>query len=209
MTTLLCFGDSNTHGTAPMHSIDDRRRFGPDTRWPVRAAEKLDWTLIEEGLPGRTAAFPDPVMGAHMDGTEGLKIALESHIPIDWLTIMLGTNDAKARFGASPERILGGIACLLDIAQDSERQARHGGFRILLIAPPPVIEVGAIRDQFWGARARGLELGPMIGALAAARGCAFLDSGKVIEASPVDGVHFEAEAHLALGAAVAEVLAAA
>jgi hypothetical protein len=34
----------------------------------------------------------------------------------------------------------------------------------------------------------------------------FLDAGSVIEVSPVDGIHFEATAHLGLGAAVAEAV---
>ena len=42
-------------------------------------------------------------------------------------------------------------------------------------------------------------------ALAEARGAAFLDAGAVIEVSPQDGIHFEAESHRRLGTAVAEV----
>jgi lysophospholipase L1-like esterase len=148
--TLLCFGDSNTHGTPPIVTRGEAyRRFGADTRWPRVVASLLpDWEIAEEGLPGRTAQFPDPVMGAHMDGREGLKIALQSHGPIDALIIMLGTNDTKTRFGASPEKITAGIAGLLDIAMSLEMQARHGDFHILLICPPPVLEQGPIR-LYW------------------------------------------------------------
>jgi lysophospholipase L1-like esterase len=44
-------------------------------------------------------------MGAHMDGREGLRIALQSHGPLDAMTLMLGTNDVKTRFGATPEMV--------------------------------------------------------------------------------------------------------
>jgi lysophospholipase L1-like esterase len=164
------------------------------------------WETVEEGLPGRTAQFPDPVMGAHMDGRDGLKIALQSHGPIDALTIMLGTNDTKTRFGATPERIVAGIAGLLDIAMSLEMQQRHGGFRILVICPPPVLEQGPISSEFVGAREVSLKLPRLYAALAEARGVGFLDAGSVIEVSPVDGIHFEAEAHRRLGAAVAEAI---
>ncbi|MFL4994932.1 MAG: SGNH/GDSL hydrolase family protein [Microvirga sp.] len=206
--TLLCFGDSNTHGTPPIVTRGEAyRRFGADTRWPRVVASLLpDWEIAEEGLPGRTAQFPDPVMGAHMDGREGLKIALQSHGPIDALIIMLGTNDTKTRFGASPEKITAGIAGLLDIAMSLEMQARHGDFHILLICPPPVLEQGPIRSDFTGAREVSLRLPELYAALAKARGVEFLDAGKVIEVSPVDGIHFEATAHLGLGAAVAEAV---
>lgn len=206
MTVLMTFGDSNTHGTPPIVDLGAYRRFDASTRWPVLAARALGWDLVEEGLPGRTAQFADPVMGAHMNGQDGLKIALQSHGPIDVLTIMLGTNDVKARFGASPELVTGGLASLLDIAQAPEMQTRHGGFRILVICPPPVLEQGPIADQFYGARARSLALPPLYAALARARGCGFLDAGEVIEVSPQDGVHFEPEAHAALAEAVAGAL---
>ena len=208
MTVLMTYGDSNTHGTPPIVDLGAYRRFDAATRWPVLAARALGWDLVEEGLPGRTAQFADPVMGAHMNGQDGLKIALQSHGPIDVLTIMLGTNDVKARFGASPELVTGGLASLLDIAQSPEMQTRHGGFRILVICPPPVLEQGPIADQFYGARARSLALPPLYAALARARGCGFLDAGEVIEVSPQDGVHFEPEAHGVLADAVAKALQA-
>ncbi len=207
MTLVLCFGDSNTHGTPPMQTEGEYRRFGAEVRWPTRMARGLGWDLVEEGLPGRTAQWGDAVMGPIMNGIDGLKIALQSHGPIDWLVIMLGTNDAKARFGASPELITGGIAALLDIAQSPEMQARHGGFRVLLVCPPPVMEgVGPIANQFYGAHQRGLELPGHYRALAASRGVHFLDAGQVMQVSPQDGVHFDAENHALLAIAVATAL---
>ena len=119
---------------------------------------------------------------------------------------MLGTNDTKTRFGATPERIAAGIAGLLDIAMSLEMQERHGGFRILVICPPPVLEQGPIRSEFTGAREMSLKLPGLYATLAAARGAEFLDAGAVIEVSSVDGIHFEAEAHRSLGAAVAEAV---
>jgi len=208
MPVLMCFGDSNTHGTPPIVTVGVYARYDARTRWPVLSAEALGWELVEEGLPGRTAQFADPVMGAHMNGQDGLKIALQSHGPIDYLTIMLGTNDVKARFGASAELITGGIASLLDIAQSVDMQTRHGGFRILLICPPPVLEQGPIADQFYGGRARSLALPAPYRALAKARGCGFLDAGQVIGVSPQDGVHFEPGEHGRLANAVAGALRA-
>ncbi len=203
MPTVLTFGDSNTHGTPPIIDRSVYARFGADVRWPVRMARDLGWDLIEEGLPGRTAQFNDPIMGPHMNGQAGLRMALESHGPIDLLVIMLGTNDVKARFSATPEGVTGGIASLLDIAQGAEMQTRHGGFQVLLICPPPVVEVGPIKAEFYGGAVRSQALPPLYAALAAARGCGFLDAGRVIAVSPLDGVHFDEAAHGVLAAAVA------
>ncbi len=57
--------------------------------------------------------------------------------------------------------------------------------------------------MFEGGTEKSLLLGARSGEVAAERGCAFLDAGSVIRTSDVDGIHFEAEAHAALGKAVA------
>lgn len=204
MAVVMCFGDSNTHGTPPITELGRYERFGGGQRWPSLLTGH---EVIEEGLPGRTAIYDDPVMGAHMNGQAGLKIALESHGPIDVLVLMLGTNDVKARFTSTPEQVVGGIASLLDIAQHRLMQERHGGFQTLLICPPPVVEVGPIRHEFWGGAARSAALPPLYQALAKARGIGFLDAGAVIAVSPIDGVHFGIEEHAKLATAVQEKLA--
>ena len=79
--------------------------------------------LVEEGLPGRTTQHDDPVMGAFMNARPALRIALRSHAPLDRMVQMLGTNDCKARFQPSAERIAAGIAGLLDIAVSEEEAA--------------------------------------------------------------------------------------
>lgn len=204
MAVVMCFGDSNTHGTPPITELGRYERFGGGQRWPSLLTGH---EVIEEGLPGRTAMYDDPVMGAHMNGQAGLKIALESHGPIDVLVLMLGTNDVKARFTSTPEQVVGGIASLLDIAHHRLMQERHGGFQTLLICPPPVVEVGPIRHEFWGGAARSAALPPLYQALAKARGIGFLDAAAVIAVSPIDGVHFGIEEHAKLATAVQEKLA--
>ena len=144
MPILLTFGDSNTHGTLPIRQEDVRERLGPTLRWPRICVQNLGvrWSVVEEGLPGRTTCRADPDMGEHMDGRIGLRIALESHGPIDFLTIMLGTNDLKAKFDIGPDNIAADVGGLLDIALSDPMQARHRRFRILLICTPPLLERG-------------------------------------------------------------------
>ena len=208
MPRLLTYGDSNTHGTLPLHTRGVFERYGREIRWPTRAAALLgpDWDLAEEGLPGRTTMFPDPVMGAHLDGTIGLRIALLTHGPLDAMTLMLGTNDVKLRYGATPERILGGIAALIDMARAPDMAARHSGLRILLICPPPVEEAGVLAPDYMGGPAKSRALAPLYRDFAKARGLGFLDAGEVITVSPIDGVHYDAKAHETLAGAIAGAL---
>lgn len=206
--TIVCFGDSNTHGTIP--SLDPVPvRFPPDTRWPavMAAAMGPDWHLVEEGLPGRTTRYPDPIMGAHMDGRAGMKMALMTHAPIDAMTIMLGTNDVKTRLGATPEMIAAGLSSLLDITRDPEMIARAGEPRILVIAPPPVAVAGWRAPEWVGATAKSQALPALYAELAHAYGAAFLDAGGHVEVAPEDGIHWSAEAHRNFGRVVARTIA--
>ncbi len=209
--TLLTFGDSNTHGTMPTPVRGEGGRFGPDARWPgvTRQALGQDWTVIEEGLPGRTAtALPDPTMGPHMNGQLGLHIALNSHGPIDVLTIMLGTNDCKMAFGLTAEGITGHLAGLLAIAKEPDMQAQHDGFAIVLIAPPTVREEGIYLDGLMGAAAKCAALPALYANLAAHNGISFLDASAMIDCCAQDGVHFDGAAHKILGLAVADLVTA-
>lgn len=205
----MAFGDSNTYGMPPMRDRTTIERFDAETRWPQVANAALPgWTVIEEGLPGRTAGDAvDPIMGPHIAGPIGLQIALCSHGPIDLLTIMLGTNDTKTHFARTPQQVAGAVAGLIGIAREDEMQARHGGFDILLICPPPVIETGILRETFIGAAATAQALPPLYQALADGWGVGFFDAGKHITAAPDEGVHFTAEAHRTLGAAVGRHIA--
>ena len=125
---ILTFGDSNTHGTPPMTDRITYARYDAATRWPQVMARTLGWDLVEEGLPGRTAQFDDPCMDGLMNGYPALRQALQSHGPLDVLTVMLGTNDVKTRFGASAEAVMGNVeeAVLASGALEPVRQVSVG-----------------------------------------------------------------------------------
>ncbi|RPE70996.1 lysophospholipase L1-like esterase [Pacificibacter maritimus] len=205
MPTILCFGDSNTYGTPPISDLDHiQPRMAQ--RWPIGMAEKLGWTLIEEGLPGRTFQYPCPMMGPHMDGRVGLFMALESHGPLDAVVIMLGTNDLKAHFEASPSDVVAGASFFLDVCLSDEMQARHGGFEPIIIAPPLCAEISPLADEFAGAASKTAQVTAGLKALCEARDIAFFDAGSVVKTSTVDGIHLNEEAHARLGVAVADFI---
>ncbi|MEQ8966373.1 MAG: SGNH/GDSL hydrolase family protein [Azospirillaceae bacterium] len=208
--TLLCFGDSNTHGTMPMDHRDDRRRLGPAERWPGVCAARLGrgWRVVEEGLPGRTTVHADPIEGAHKNGLAALPMALESHLPIDTVVLMLGTNDLKARFSLPPEDIARGCERLAEAIRASDAGPDGAAPALVVVAPPPIEEAGWLAPMFEGGRAKSREFGPLYEALAARHGARFLDAGTIIASSPVDGIHFDADMHAKLGEAVAAIVGA-
>lgn len=200
MRRVLCFGDSNTFGTAPMRDLADDPIHPRHVRWADVAAAELGtgWDVVVEGLPGRTTVFDDPVEGKYRNGLRTLRAVIESHRPIDLLILCLGTNDTKQRFDLGPQDIALGVARLV-------REARQTGFvaRALVICPPPVREKGDLAEMFRGAEARFEGLPAQMRRFAAVEGADFLDAGEVIAVDPLDGVHWNADAHEALGRAVA------
>ena len=208
--TVLVYGDSNSHGTAPMPTLLDMRRFGPDERWPgvMAAALGPGWRLVEEALPGRTTVHPDPVSGLHKNGLAVLPAVLESHAPLDLVILMLGTNDLKARFGLPPVEIAVGAEQLMRHVRQGFTGPGGAAPALLVVCPPPVEEAGCLAEVFEGGAAKSRRLAPHYAEAAARWGAAFFDAGTVVGPSPVDGVHLEAADHRRLGQAIAAAVQA-
>ena len=199
--TVLCYGDSNTWGLDP----EAGGRFGPDVRWPgvLRRTLGGEFWVIEEGLGGRTTVRDDPIEGDHKNGRTYLMACLESHKPIDLMTIMLGTNDLKARFAASASDIAQGAASLAEMALRSGCGPGDGAPVVVLISPPPVGELTDMAEMFEGSGEKSRRFSEHYRRFAEQSGCGFLDASKFITSSDIDGIHLEAGEHHRLGEAVA------
>jgi lysophospholipase L1-like esterase len=66
----------------------------------------------------------------------------------------------------------------------------------------------AWRDQFVGAAEKSRQFARYYADVAGKFGAHFLNAAEVMTSSPRDGIHFEAEGHAKLGAAVARDVAA-
>jgi lysophospholipase L1-like esterase len=206
--SLLCFGDSNTHGSVPMADLDDIRRFGSHERWTGVMASDLGpgWRVHEEGLPGRTTVHPDPIEGVHLSGLAALPVVVGTHTPLDAVVLMLGTNDLKARFCVGASDIAAGAEVLVRALWALTGGPGRPVPSILLIAPPPILETGCLKDMFAGGRPKSQALGSAYGSLARRLRISFLDAGEHIQSSAVDGIHLDADQHLILGGAIAGCL---
>ena len=79
---------------------------------------------------------------------------------------------------------------------------------VLIVSPPPISSPeGAIAAKFAGAEERCKGLANAYRELASAMDCHFFDAGSVTPASRVDGIHLDASQHVALGKAVAALVA--
>jgi lysophospholipase L1-like esterase len=201
--TILCYGDSNTYGQKPIpFDPVGGGRFGPDERWTGVLQQQLGdgYRVIEEGLNGRTTIREDPLEPSR-NGKTYLLPCLESHQPLDLVTIMLGTNDLKARFDVNASDIAQGAAYLAWFAQSYARA-------VLLIIPAPLTELSRFDLMFEGASAKSRQFSEYYARMAAQYGIAnVLDAGQIVVASRTDGIHLEVGEHAKLGKAVAaEVL---
>jgi lysophospholipase L1-like esterase len=205
MATIVCYGDSNTHGM----DASSQTRLPRDVRWPgvLRARSGPEHDVIEEGLNGRTTSLDDPTSPGR-NGASSIEACLWSHEPVDLVIVMLGTNDLKARFGCDGPMIAQGVSLVVGLARRTLAGPEGTPPRILLVAPPPLGPVTRL-SELWGFGAAietSRELARLYELVAANAGCAFLDAGRHVSAAAADGVHLDAEGHRRLGGAMAGVV---
>jgi lysophospholipase L1-like esterase len=210
---IMAYGDSITWGWVPVEKGVPSDRYPEDVRWPGAMGKALGsgYEVIEEGLNARTTDIADPTLpqitGAGLDGSAYLPAALASHVPLDLVVIMLGTNDLKEMFHRSPMRIALGAAKLVDIVQtiNGGVGTQYPNPKVLLISPPPLASnMVFFKAPFAGGEEKSKQLAKDYAAVAQAAGAEFLDAGSVIKTDGVDGLHLSAAAEQDLGRAVAE-----
>lgn len=204
MRSVLCFGDSNTHGQVPGGTPLDRYRYRE--RWPGVLQSRLGggWHVIEEGLSGRTTVRDDPIEGSLKNGRTYLRPCLMSHAPLDLVIIMLGTNDLKARFQQPASEVAMGIGCLVHDIRELGPGPGGRSPEILIVAPPPMLDdIREWENIFKGAQAKSRELALQFEIIADSLEVHFFDAGSVCACDPLDGFHIDARAHAALGTALA------
>lgn len=205
-TTVLCFGDSNTWGADP----ETGSRHAYRNRWTTVLAAELgqEYRVIPEGLNGRTTVLEDP-LDPDRAGTSMLPALLESHKPVNLVIIMLGTNDCKTRFGMSAEEIAEGMRRLAEQVRVSRAGPLQGAVppglspAVMVVAPPEIREQTSFGAMFAGGREKSRGLPAAYLTVSREENVAFFNAGEVARCSEIDGIHLDAAAQRALGAALA------
>jgi lysophospholipase L1-like esterase len=181
-------------------------RYPQPERWPGVMGLELGkkWWIIEEGLSGRTTVRDDPIEGAHKNGRTYLKPCLQSHAPLDLIIIMLGTNDLKSRFNQPPSEVAMGIGCLVYDIKELAPGPRGKVPEIMIVSPPPMLDdIKEWEPIFSGAPEKSRRLALAFEIIADSLEVHFFDAGSVAACDPLDGFHIGADAHHALGVALA------
>jgi hypothetical protein len=78
--------------------------------------------------------------------------------------------------------------------------------KVRLVCPSPLGRLRRFSEDFEGGETKSRQLAGYYGVVAETSACAFLDAGQYVGASDVDGVHLDADAHAALGRALAQTV---
>lgn len=186
---ILCFGDSLTYGSDHVNNT----RLDVSRRWTGVVQKMLGekYEIIEEGLGGRTTELDDP----NREGRNGLlyfKGSVASHVPLDLVVILIGTNDLKKKFDRTPQQ----IASSFEKYKEAIKLAcDKWGFKypkVLLVAPPLVYEANTPKDWgFAGAGEKSKQLAQAYKNIADRLGFEFLNLAPIAKPSEFDGTHLE------------------
>ncbi|MCI8466398.1 MAG: SGNH/GDSL hydrolase family protein [Lachnospiraceae bacterium] len=205
MFNILCFGDSNTWGYVPRES----RRYSKTERWTglMAAALGAEFHVIEEGLNGRTTAFTD-YLEPYRNGLDSAAPCMLSHAPLDFIILMLGTNDTKPRYCVSSGEITEGMENLIRTLRFHYPTKKYPMPPILLVAPGPL---AAIEEEyaFDSSSSRKVkELVPRYEALAKEMDCLFFNAQSVLTEEDLggDGIHLKKEGHAKLARSFTEIV---
>lgn len=174
---ILCIGDSNTWGYDPRSWFGSQ--YPADVRW-TGLLEQAGWKVINCGQNG-LSILSEP-------GYPVLRGLIQSKLPADVITVMLGSNDLLG--GASAEetsaRMEGFLNCIRESAPDA----------LVILIAPPVMKPGE-----WVQSRKLIEessrLAGFYERLAEKLGTAFADAGTWGVELAYDGVHFSGEGHRA------------
>ena len=129
-------------------------------------------------------------------------------MPVDLVIVMLGTNDLKYRFAATASDIADSIEVLVRSIQRSEAGPAGAQPAVLIVTPPPMLEIGWFAEMFLGGAAKSLQLAGLFRDTAKRTGASFVDAAEFVESSTVDGIHLDSDAHRVLGGEIAKVVQA-
>ena len=207
--SILCYGDSLTWGWIPILAGAPTYRYSLQQRWTgVMAAHLGDgYHIIEEGLSARTTSLDDP-NDPRLNGSAYLPAALASHLPLDIVIVMLGTNDTKSFYHRTPYEIANGMAKLVGQIATSAGGVgtSYPAPQTLVVAPPPLQPMPHpfFQGMFGSGHEKSAELGKQYQDMADFMKCEFLNAADFVTTDGCDGIHFTEQNNADLGKAIAK-----
>ncbi len=191
---ILCYGDSNTWGAIP----GSDHRYAKDIRWTAVLQSLLGemYEVVSEGLCGRV--LKSNVASFEKNGINYILPAVLSAEPLEWVIIMLGTNDVKDKYGLSSGEIANNLRETVSIIKNAKIENKEN-LKILIICPPNIIENEQIlANGFKDGINKIKELPVLYKKVAEETNSLFLNAGDYISSSVIDCIHLDEDSHLKL-----------
>ena len=198
---ILCIGDSNTWGYNPMNG----RRY--ERRWTKVLGELMpEHEIVEEGLNGRTVLSMDPIVKERC-GITGLSMLLMSHKPVDYVVVMLGTNEMKKYFKCNANYVAKGIGEFIKVIQTQEVWRRFEIPKTLIVSPILIRDEIINNGDIFGEYDENSVIQSKLLASAVSDVCReykvdFLNAADYAQASTYDCIHMDEENHQKLAEAI-------
>ena len=196
---ILCIGDSNTWGATPG---EDSLRL--EKRWTKVLQElRPNDEIIEEGLSGRTITAKDTIVPVRC-GVDTLPLLMLSHVPVDLVIIMLGTNDLKKQFNPSAKHLARGIEEFIKYIRNPHLVENYKTPKILVVSPVHLRDEILERQNSFGeydenSLRQSRFLAQTYKEVTDKYGVDFLNASRVAETSEVDCIHIDEKNHELLG----------
>jgi lysophospholipase L1-like esterase len=200
VTAICCYGDSNTWGL----EASTEQRLQRWRRWPGVLQRELgdDVHVIEEGLNGRTTVFEDPYVPGR-NGMTHLPVVLQTHAPLDLVVIWLGTNDLLVPGGLTAIDAARGAITLAEMVRAGDAGPDGEPPEVLVLVSPPFGPLDVLERLSPHAELESRGFIDAFRWLAEEAQVPLLDLAPFATSSTLDGIHFEADDHEAIGRAVA------
>lgn len=130
MPKIYLYGASNTDGYDPRGML--KGRYGPEFRFPdvLRKALGSQWVVVEDGLNGRKIPGEGYLSDYFLQ-------KLQAAMPLDYVAVMLGTNDVLSMREPDPAVITSRLEQLCLRVQELLKQ-KDSQARLLILTPPPL-----------------------------------------------------------------------
>jgi len=207
---ILCYGDSNTYGYNINANAGQPIRLQSDLRWTglLRLLLGDSYNIVVEGLSGRTIGFQDPFASGRR-ALDWWIPCIESHFPVDAIVLMLGTNDVKVEYHATPSQIASGLGQMIRELYQHYKLLQLDPPKLIVVCPPPLEETAGINSEGMfdlQSVAASHELAELYRQTAQTYSCCFLDAGKVTRFDMQEGIHLNINGHLLLAKAIAGII---
>ena len=202
MKKVLCYGDSNTWGFI---SGTNHERYDESVRY-TKVLQKIlgtEFEVIEEGLPGRTCCTDDiKECFGNINGELYFAQSIYSHLPLDYIVLMLGTNDLKTKFDKA-------VSDCADALKNKYIKPIIAGLDEKLNKMPKIVVVTPAKiegswGKFDGADEKSLHFNDEYKKVATENDCLFVSNEGLVNG--VDKIHLTKESHLLLAERIAKTI---